>query len=109
MDRLSLGKYDGIQLVSTNGTSDVEFEVLLLVDSPGYLDGLEIGCNEGTVIWLYEDRVLGTPLGTYDVTEVGLSQCSSTSDWKFEGAVDGIELGTNEGTKLGLRYGRVIG
>ena len=53
--------------------------------------------------------VLGRTICTYDGTEVGLSKCSSTTGWKFEGAVYGIESGTNEGTKLGLRYGRVIG
>ena len=46
---------------------------MLLVDSLGSIDGLEIGCNEGNELWIYDDRVLGTPLGTYDVTEVGLS------------------------------------
>ena len=72
MDRLSLGKYDGTELGSTDGTSDVEFEVLLLVDSPGSIDVLEVGCNEGTELWIYDGRVLGTTLCTYDVTEVGL-------------------------------------
>ena len=71
--------------------------------------GLEVGFNEGTKLWLYDGRVLDTPLCTYDGTDVGLSYCSFTADWNFKGAVEGIEIGTNEGTKLGLRYGRVIG
>ena len=109
MARLSLGKYDGTELGSTDGTIDVEFEVLLLVDSLGSLYVLEVGCNEDTELWIYDGRLLGTTLGTYDGTEVGLSYCSSTADGKFEGAVYGIELGTNEGINIVLRYGRVIG
>ena len=72
MDRLSLGKYYGTGLGSTDGTSDREFEVLLLGASYGSIDGLEVGCNEGTEIWIYDDRVLGTPLSKYDGTYVGL-------------------------------------
>ena len=41
--RLSLGKYDGTDLGSPDGTSDGEFEVLMLVDSLGSIDGLDIG------------------------------------------------------------------
>ena len=43
----------------------------------GYLDGIEVGCNEGTELWLYSGRMLGKTLGIYDVTELGLSWCSS--------------------------------
>ena len=38
MDRLSMGTYDGTDLVSTHGTADVKFYVLLLGDSLGSID-----------------------------------------------------------------------
>ena len=69
----SLGKYDSTELGSTDDDIYVKFDVLLLGDSLGSLYGLEIVCNEGNELWIYDDRVLGTPLGTYDGTYVGLS------------------------------------
>ena len=65
--------YDIRDLGSTDGTSDGECEVLLPGDSLGYIYGIEVGCNEGNELLLYDGRVLGTKLCTYDGTYVGLS------------------------------------
>ena len=45
----------------------------MLVDSIGYIYGLEVGFTEVTELWIYDGRVLGTTLVTYDGTELGLS------------------------------------
>ena len=94
MDSFSLVTYDGTELGSTGGTADEKFDVLLLVASLGSIYGLQVGYTEGTELWVYNGIVIGTTLGTYDGKYLGLSQCSSTSNWKFEVAVDGLELGT---------------
>ena len=73
IDILSLGTDYCTELGFTVGTSDVKFEVLLLGDSLGYLDGLEVGCTEGTELWLSGGRVLVKTLGKYYGKELGLS------------------------------------
>ena len=87
--------YYGTQLESTDGTEYGKFEVLLLGNSLGYIDRLEVVCTEVTELWIFDGRVLVTTIGKYDCTQLGLSQCSSNADWKFEGSVYGIELGNN--------------
>ena len=74
---------------------------MLLGSSLGFLDVLEVGCTEGTKICISDGRVLGKKLGTFDGTEIGLSWCSSTADWTFEGSVDIFDLDTNESSKIG--------
>ena len=41
---------------------------MLLGASLGYLYGLEVGFTEVTELWIYDGRVLGTTLVTYDGT-----------------------------------------
>ena len=43
----------------------------MLVDSLGSLDGLEVGCNEGTALLIYDGIVLGTTLGDSEETKIG--------------------------------------
>ena len=38
----------------------------MLGDSIGYLDVLEVSFTEVTELWIYDGRVLGTTLVTYD-------------------------------------------
>ena len=46
---------------------------MLLGDSLGSLDGIEVGWYEGTELCISDGRVLGTTLGKYDNTDLGLS------------------------------------
>ena len=48
-------------------------KVFLLVDPIGYLDRIEVGCTERNELWISDGRVLRRTLGTYDVTDIGLS------------------------------------
>ena len=73
MHIFSLGTYDGTEMVSTDGTSDGKFEVLLIDASLVSLDGIEVVYTEGTELWLSDGIVIGTTLGIYDGTELGLS------------------------------------
>ena len=68
-----MGKYYGTELVSTYGTTGGNFEFLLLGTSLGYLYELEVGCNEGSELWISGGSFLGTTIGTYNGTEIGLS------------------------------------
>ena len=54
-------------------TEDGKFDFLLIGVSLGYLDGLDVGCNEGTEIWLSDERFLVTTLGIYDGIDLELS------------------------------------
>ena len=80
MDKFSLSTYDGTYLGSTHGTIDGNFEVLLLGDSLGSLNGIQLGCNEGNGICIADGIVIDTTLGTYDGTYLQFSQCSSNVD-----------------------------
>ena len=43
---------------STDGTADGKFEVLLIGDSLGSLDGLKVDYTWGAEIWIYDGGVL---------------------------------------------------
>ena len=73
MDRFSLDTHYGTYVVSTNGTADGEFEVLLIGASLGSLDVLEVGFTEVTKLKSYYGRVIGITLGKYDSTKLGFS------------------------------------
>ena len=47
---------------STDGTEDGKLEVLLLGASLGSRDGIEVGCTEGTEIWIFDKILLGKHL-----------------------------------------------
>ena len=64
---------------SSDGSNDINFDVLLLGDSLGYTDGKVIGSDEGIKLGLFDDKLLGT---TYK-------------------NVDGITFGIYFGTELG--------
>ena len=46
---------------------------MLLGASLGSLYGIGVGFTEGTELWIYDGRVLGTTIFTYDGTELWLS------------------------------------
>ena len=46
--------------------------VFFLGASLGSLDGLEVGYNEVTELYISNRRVIGTTIGTYYGTEIGL-------------------------------------
>ena len=37
------------------------------------IDVIEVGCIEGTEMWISDGMVLGTTLVTYDSTDIGLA------------------------------------
>ena len=63
---------------------------MLLDDSLGSLDGIEVGFTEVTELCIYYGILLGTTLGKYDGTDLGLSYWSSdvTVDYRFGWLVD---------------------
>ena len=68
-----MSAYDGTEMRSTYVAVDGKFEVLLLVASLVSLDGINFGFIEGTELWISNERVIGTTLGEYYGTELGLS------------------------------------
>ena len=54
-------------------------------ESLGSIDGIEVGCIEGTEPCISDEILLVTTLVTYDGKYLVLSYCSSdgTSDWIF--------------------------
>ena len=99
----TLGTYDGIELISpegsTEGTTGGNLETLLLGAWIGYLDGLELGTNVGNELGLYYGKVLGTTLGALGELSLG------TYDYKvliyLEGSTEGIAQGNFEGLLIG--------
>ena len=53
---------------STDGTVYGKFETLLLVALLGSLDIIEVGFTEGYELRIYDGKVIGTTLVTYDDT-----------------------------------------
>ena len=63
------------------------------------MDGIDIGTNEGTKLGLRDEIVLdknlgymyGLPIGTYDGSDIGSSECSA--DGNIDGKFEGLSLG----------------
>ena len=94
-----LGTCYGTQFVSNDLAAYGKFEVLLIGASLGYLDRLEVGCTEGTELWLSDGIVLvttlgavgGLPLVTYD--RLGLVQAEGSADGAVVGKFEGLPIG----------------
>ena len=95
MDGFTVGTYVGTETgspeESTEGTTGVNIEWLLLSDWLGCLYGLELGTNFGHALVLSYGKVLGTTLGALD----------GISPDKYDGTVIRCLEGTTEGTAEG--------
>ena len=72
IDILSLGLCEVTELGCSVGDTYGKFEFLFLGASLGYIDGLEVGGNEDTELFITSGRIIGKRLGTYDDIFLGL-------------------------------------